>query len=161
MELGCWSAPGCSGGNAVNGRTFVRCCIGFVCLGLSCAERPVPMEERRRWCTPVDAVVTLDDGSTVVLPAPLEPEDLCTCLTEDEASDWEYRTGVVNEMAYDRCVEIVEEAGYDPADSDCAWKRTAFGYGWWALSLAAPSEQFVEGEAAPPCGGGPQHGCGG
>ena len=144
-------------------RRLLRPAVGLFFLGMACADRSVPLGEvRRKWCTPISAEVTLEDGTVIELPAPLQSENLCVCITEDQALDWDYRTDVVNELGYERCLEMVEEFGYDPRDSDCDWKRTAFDFGWWALSLGIPDEQFIHGDPPPVCGGGgPPEGCGG
>lgn len=126
--------------------------LGLFMLALACAERTLPIDDAdlRIYCTPIGPEVMLDDGSVEQLPAPLKPEQFCLCFSSEKMADWEFRTEVVNELAYERCIEMVRSYGYDPADSDCDWKRTFEGYGWWALSLGAPPGGML-GDPNPPC----------
>lgn len=122
-------------------------------VGFSCADRDLPGEDADEVlrCAYVHAVIEQDDGSRIILPD--TASEVCDCVRMEDALNPEF-TGPMQDAAYEECVGLVEDAGLDPAQSDCLDKLER---GTWINTFPPGS---IDNEF-PPCSSlGPDAGCG-
>ncbi len=131
-----------------------------LCLlsALSCAERQLEGDEgskiRCAWMaiyvSQGDEVLRLEDPETG------EPQTkVCTCSTLAQVNDPEYRASI-NELAYERCLDVVAHHGYAAEDSDCLEQ---YEQNQWGLVYGFPEDSLTGeltacGDMAAGCGAG-------
>lgn len=111
---------------------------------LACSERLADGDEVPTYevCIngTVEAWIGDEPGSIVVLDS---EDSMCRCVTAEEAA-WEsiYRREQLNEEAFLICKELVEDAGYTLADSNCEERRDEL---FWAYKFGgSPNGPYAE-----------------
>ncbi len=131
----------------MNTRRSTAVLAALMVSGLTCAQRPLPDEEQARIrCSWI--AVHVDDGEERLrLRDPGTDKThstVCTCATVAEAADPEFRS-MMNEVAYERCLEIVEHYGFEAADSTCHEQYEA---DQWGRGFGFPEDSF-DGDLLP------------
>ena len=83
---------------------------------------------------------------------------VCVCGTDGDLDDPEFKAAW-NELAYDTCVGLVQDAGYDP-DTQAPYCRERFESGLWVVAGGVPPEGTPDDAPFPTCANSPAAGCG-
>lgn len=131
--------------------------IALVALaaGLSCVDRSLPPEQDGEVlrCAHVNAWAVREDGTRVAVPAERRYTEVCDCVLMEDALEPEF-TESISALALEECRANVEDAGYDPDESDC---QQSHDMGYWAITWP-PGDYDDE---FPPCySAGSDAGCG-
>lgn len=100
------------------------CTTLILALGLlACADRQADIDEDvpRIRCSYIAVYIYHDDGSRTRLVDPRTGDShtkVCTCAGPDEWLEPDYRD-MINDMAYEECLSLVDLLGYDAANSNC------------------------------------------